>query len=62
MAVADLGSEEFRNALAEGGHDIRIVQRLLGRGDVTTTMIYVHVPNRAPAGVRSPDEGHGSGP
>jgi integrase len=40
--------------LLEGGYDIKMIQEIFRHGDVKTTMIYTHVLNRGPAGVRSP--------
>ena len=44
----------FATHLLEDSHEIRTVQELLGHRDVSTKMLYTHVLNRGPAGVRSP--------
>ena len=49
--------EHYKYHLLEDGYDIRTVQELLGHKDVKATMVYTHVLNRGPKGVRCPIDG-----
>jgi len=45
--------DRFATHLPEDGYDICTVQELPAHSDVRTTMIYTHVMNKGPMGVRS---------
>jgi integrase len=53
-----VGCHTFRHAFAthllQSGHNIRVVQELMGHKDVETTLIYTHLMNNSLAAVRSP--------
>jgi site-specific recombinase XerD len=62
-SAARQGCHTLRHSFAtdrlESGYDIRTILELLGRKDVSTTMVYTHVLNRGGRGVRSPRDSPG---
>ncbi len=46
----------LKTLILEGSYDIRTVQELLGRKEVSTTMIYNYVPRRLGIAVQTPSE------
>ncbi|MFH0998982.1 MAG: tyrosine-type recombinase/integrase [Pseudomonadota bacterium] len=58
--VKHIGCLTFRHYaihLLEGGSDIRTVEKIWEHSDVKSTMIYTHIRNLGPMGVRSPVDG-----
>ncbi len=49
-----LRSRVAKRVSCQDSYDIRMVQKLLGHHDVSTTQIDTHILNRGPGAVRSP--------
>jgi integrase len=54
LRMPDALTHTAPNVPGEWGEDIHTIHELLGPKDGSTTMIYTHVLNRGPLGVRSP--------
>jgi hypothetical protein len=55
-ATRHASCHSFATKRLKDGSDIRTVQQLLGHKDLATTIIYTHVLNRDPAGLRLPTD------